>query len=210
MDSGPIPVDSCGFLQEWGGHCKVLYIGFASKQTSSSEEKYKPFLLKFVVLKYSFDKFSDIVYGYPVEVEMDCQVLRDILLRDKLSAMHMQWRDGVLAHNIVDVHHIPGKINIVDSISRQYEGTDKIPGDSSKWTVMPDWEEVTGLVHDLYHIAETPNLTVLRERFKSEPLFLDIVDAIISLSSTNMTIQEKKQAQHHKTQYMLEMGSCVS
>jgi len=22
--TGPIPVDSSGFLQEWGGHCKVL------------------------------------------------------------------------------------------------------------------------------------------------------------------------------------------
>jgi len=22
--TGPILVDSCGFLQEWGGHCKVL------------------------------------------------------------------------------------------------------------------------------------------------------------------------------------------
>jgi len=112
----------------------------------------------------------------------------------------------VLAHNIVDVCHIPGKINIADGISRQYEGTDKIPGDGSKWTVMPDWEEVTGLVHDLYHIAGTPDLTVLRERFKSEPLFLDVVDTIIGLSSTNMTIQEKKQAQHRKTQYMLEDG----
>jgi len=63
-------------------------IGFASKRTSLSEEKYKPFLLEFAVLKYSFDKFSDIVYGYPVEVETNCQALHDILLSDKLSAMH--------------------------------------------------------------------------------------------------------------------------
>ena len=42
-------------------------IAFASKRTSPSEEKYKLFLLKFAALKYSFDKFSDIVYGYPVE-----------------------------------------------------------------------------------------------------------------------------------------------
>ena len=171
-------------------------IGFASKKTSLSEEKYKPFLLKFAALEYSFDKFADIMYGYPLEVETDCQALCDILLSDKLSAMHARWRDGVLAHNFVDIRHIPGKVNITDGISRQHEGTDKTPGDGSKWTVMPDWEEVTGLVHKLYHVAELPDLTVLKEQFKDEPLFLDIIDAILGISSNNATIQEKKRAQH--------------
>ena len=78
-------------------------IAFASKRTLPSEEKYKPFLLEFAALKFAFDKFSDIVYGYTVEVETDCQALRDILMNDKLSATHARWRDGVLAHNIVDV-----------------------------------------------------------------------------------------------------------
>src|SRR6202522_2692977 len=100
-------------------------IAFASKRTSTSEEKYKPFLLEFAALKYSFDKFSDIFYGYPVEVETDCQALRDILMNDKLSATHARWRDGVLAHNIVDVRNIPGVTNIADGLSRQYEGTPK-------------------------------------------------------------------------------------
>jgi len=135
-----------------------------------------------------------------------CQALCDILLSDKLSATHACWRDRVLAHNIVDVCHIPGKINITDGISQQYEGMDKSPGDGSKWTVMPDWEETTGLVHDLYHVAESLDLTVLQERFKGKPLFLNIIDAIIGLSSNNMTVQEKKRAQHQKTQYMLDEG----
>lgn len=94
----------------------------------------------------------------------------------------------MLAHNIVDVRHIPGKVNITDGISRQYKGTDKVPGEGSEWTVTPDWEEVTGLVHDLYHVAETPDLTILKERFKNEPMFLNVVDAILGLSSTNVTI----------------------
>ena len=47
----------------------------APKQTSVSEEKYKPFLLEFAALKFSLDKFSNIIYGYPVIVKMDCQVL---------------------------------------------------------------------------------------------------------------------------------------
>ena len=139
---------------------------------------------------------------------MDCQALRDTLLSVKLSATHAHWRDGVLAHNIVNVCHIPGKINIADGVSRQYKGTDKTPGDGSEWTVTPDWEEITGLVRDLYLVAETPDLTVLKERFKDEPLFLDVVDAIIGLSSGDTTAWEKKRAQHRKPSIFSRMGNC--
>ena len=55
-------------------------IAFASKWTSVMEEKYKPFILEFAALKHSLDKFSDIIWGYPIEIEMDCQALRDHLL----------------------------------------------------------------------------------------------------------------------------------
>lgn len=78
-------------------------IAFALKQTSLAEEKYKPFLLEFVALKFLFDKFSDIIYRYLVEVETDCQTLRDVLINDKLSTTHTKWRNSVLAHNIADV-----------------------------------------------------------------------------------------------------------
>ena len=40
-------------------------IVFASKWTSISEEKYKPFLLEFIALKSALEKFSGIVYEYP-------------------------------------------------------------------------------------------------------------------------------------------------
>ena len=72
--------------------------------------------------------------------------------------------------------------------------------------VTPDWEEITGLVHDLFHMDESIDLTVLKERFKGEPLYLDVIDAIIGLSSCEATVREKKCAQHRKTQYMLEDG----
>jgi len=78
-------------------------LGFASKRTSKSERKYKPFLLEFAALKFGLDKFSDIIWGFPVEVETDCQALRDHLMNDKLSATHARWRDGILAHQITDV-----------------------------------------------------------------------------------------------------------
>lgn len=54
---------------------KLHPIGFASKHTSHSEGKYKPFLLEFAALKFALDRFSDIIWGFPVEIEMDCQAL---------------------------------------------------------------------------------------------------------------------------------------
>ena len=92
-------------------------LGYASKQTSTAEEKYKPYLLEFAALKFSLDKFRDTIWGFPVELETDCQALRDVLLSDTLNATHAQWRDGVLAHHIVDVRHIPGISNIADGVS---------------------------------------------------------------------------------------------
>jgi len=50
-------------------------VAFASKWTSVTEEKYMPFILEFGALKFSLDKFSDIVWGFPVELETDCQAL---------------------------------------------------------------------------------------------------------------------------------------
>ena len=88
-------------------------IAFASKRTSRTEEKYKPFLLEFAALKFGLDKFSDTIWGFPVEVETDCQALRDHLMNDKLSSTHARWRDGILAHQIIDVRHVPGRINVV-------------------------------------------------------------------------------------------------
>ena len=40
---------------------KLHPIAFASKETSCTEEKYKPFLLEFASLKFSLDKFSNII-----------------------------------------------------------------------------------------------------------------------------------------------------
>ena len=72
------------------------------------------------MLKFSLDKFADIIWGFPVKLETDCQVLQDVLLNDTLHATHACWQDGVLAYNIVDVQHVPGTSNIADGISWQY------------------------------------------------------------------------------------------
>jgi len=70
---------------------KILPITFASKRTSASERNYKPFLLEFVALKFGLDQSSDIIWGYPVEIETDCQALKDVLSNTQPSAMHARW-----------------------------------------------------------------------------------------------------------------------
>jgi transposase InsO family protein len=162
-------------------------------------------LLEFAALKYSFDKFSDIVYGYPVEVETDCQALRDILMNDKLSATHARWRDGVLAHNIVDVRHIPGVTNIADGISRQYEDTPKSGGDGSSWNVDADWESRAGLAYGINCVSIPPTTSNLRDRFATTPLFRDVIDALEGIQS-GQGLRERKRARHRSARYMIEEG----
>ena len=180
-------------------------IAFASKRTSAAEEKYKPFLLEFAALKFAFDKFSDIVYGYPVEVETDCQALRDVLMNNKLSATHARWRDGVLAHNIVDVRHIPGVTNIADGLSWQFEGTPKSAGDGSEWDVDSDWESRAGLVFGINYAAISPTTQSLQNRFATTPLFRDVIEALENIQS-GLGLRERKRARHRAARYMIEDG----
>ena len=181
-------------------------IAFASKRTSKTEEKYKPFLLEFAALKFGLDKFSDIVWGFPVEIETDCQALRDHLMNDKLSATHARWREGILAHQIIDVRHVPGRINVVaDGLSRANEGTTHEDNDGSQWTVSEDWEASTGLTHDIFYVTNPadPNVAQIRERFQNEPIFLEVIDAILDLDH-GKSIRLRKRARHRASEYMME------
>ena len=65
-------------------------ITFCSKRTSPSEERNEPFLLEFAALKITLDEFDHLTYGSQIEIEMYCQVLRDILLNKRQSATHAQ------------------------------------------------------------------------------------------------------------------------
>jgi transposase InsO family protein len=183
-------------------------LGFASKRTSKTEEKYKPFLLEFAALKFGLDKFADITWGFPIEVETDCQALRDHLLNDKLSATHARWRDGILAHQITDIRHVPGKLNVVaDGLSRASEGTENEEGDGSGWTVSEDWEANVGLTHDIFYTTEatSPEVAKLRERFKDEPIFAEVIDAMLELDH-DTSLRQKKRARHRASEYMIEDG----
>lgn len=139
---------------------KMHPIAFASKHTSSTEQKYEPFILKFAACKFVFDMFNDVIWGFLVELETDCQALRDVLWSEKLNVAHTRWRDRILAHHIIDIRHIPGKINVVvDGLSRHNKDRERIEGDGSKWTVSEDWEASRGIVNNIWSTEVLANPT---------------------------------------------------
>jgi hypothetical protein len=78
-------------------------ISYCSKRTSASESHYEPFLLEFAALKYCIDEFEPYIFGSPIEIETDCQALRDCLLKDKLNTHHSRWMESILSHKIIDI-----------------------------------------------------------------------------------------------------------
>jgi hypothetical protein len=199
------------FVETWpGGKIveKLHPIAYASKCTSPAEAHYKPFLLEFVALKFALDKFDDIIWGFPIEIETDCQALRDVILSDELNTTHARWRDGVTAHQIIDVCHIPGCINLVgDRISRQDEDQPHVEGDGSSWSIIPDWEDARGLEYDLFSVTDAGSDThhKLRKQFKDELIFIEVVDALLGLNESS-SVNDRKQAAHRAEGYFIEDG----
>ena len=154
------------------------------------------------------DKFDNIIWGFPIEIETDCQALRDVLLSDELNATHARWHDGVVSHHITDVRHIPGQINLVgDGISWKDEEQPHIDGDGSSWSVAPDWEHARGLEYDLFSVTDA-NSNVhrdLRQCFEDEPVFIEVVDAILGINDTTLE-SDRKRAKHRAEGYFIEDG----
>jgi len=148
------------------------------------------------------------IWGYPIEIETDCQALRDVLLSDKLNATHARWHDGVISHQIVDVWHIPGRINLVgDGLSRKDEDQPHIEGDGSSWSVVPDWEDVRHLEYDLFAVTDiTSDMhRELRHRFKDERIFIKVVDALLGVDE-NTSDSDRKRAEHQAEGYFIDEG----
>lgn len=66
-------------------------VGYGSKRTSLTEERYRPYILEFVALKFGFDHFSNIIWGFHMEIETDCIALWDTFCNNKLSTVHTRW-----------------------------------------------------------------------------------------------------------------------
>ena len=141
-----------------------------------------------------------------MEIKTDCQALRDVMLNDKLNTAHARWQDSILAQQIVDIHHVPGKINVVvDGISRKWEGIPRQVGDGSKWTVCKDWEAATGLVNDILHVTAKGDIHALKDQFKDEPVFKEVLDAMLAIDS-KCSVRDCQCAQHWASQYLIKDG----
>ena len=105
------------------------------------------------------------------------------------------------------VRHIPGRLNVVaDGLSCQWDNTERNDEDGSAWSVNPDPEAASGLVNDLFTIEKlTDDDQQLRERFKMEPLFLEVVNAILNMD-TGMPIRDRSRARHRAKQYIIHQG----
>lgn len=126
-----------------------------------------------------------------------------MLISEKMNAAHARWRDGILAHHIVDVRHVPGKLNVVaDGMSRTWEGMPQEPGDGSKWTVSEDWEHSHGLRHDLFAVNHHEPST-LWKRFHNEPVFQQVVEALEDNQVTG-SLRTKQRARHRAVNYAIE------
>ena len=127
------------------------------------------------------------------------------MLSNKLNVTHARWRDGVLAYNIVNVTHVSGTTNIADGLSRQYEGIPESEGDGSEWTVEPGWERATGIPRDTFMVTPTEEASQLLKCFMDEPLYVQVVEALLNLPS-NATVKQCTKAEHRATQYMIDKG----
>jgi hypothetical protein len=202
-------------LTQWFSHTrsdrmviqKLHPIAFTSKCTLAMEAKYKPFLLEFAALKFALDKFLDIIWGFPIEIKTNCQALHDTLLSEKPNTIHMCWRDSILAHQIINVRHVPGKINVIaDSISHQWECQEPSEGDSSEWMVNPDADEILGLQNNIFTTLDAGTqgqIDSLQNRFKKEHLFIEVVDTLVAQDSAKM-VRDQRCARHRASQYILE------
>ena len=181
-------------------------ISFCSKRTSLSESRYEPFLLEFAALKYSIDEFEPFIFGSPIEIETDCQALRDCLLKDKLNTHHSRWMQSILGHNIIDIRHRPGIHNpVADGLSRMWHNRTRSSTDGSHWSVLPDWEASKGIRNDVMSVLDTPATSEhpLETRFKGDVFFAPIVRHLLGKSAGD-SISERRRAMHRAEGFMIE------
>ena len=181
-------------------------ISYCSKRTSASEARYEPFLLEFAALKYSIDEFEPYIFGSPIEIETDCQALRDCLLKDKMNSHHSRWQESILNHNIIDIRHCPGVNNpVADGLSRMWHNRPRTSTDGSSWSVLPDWEALKGIKNDILQVSASPGAPAhpLELRFQGDIFFTPIIRHLLGKSAGD-SIADCRRAMHRSKGFMIE------
>ncbi|SAM84036.1 uncharacterized protein UBRO_20803 [Ustilago bromivora] len=90
-------------------HKKVAFpIAYASRKCLPSESRYSAHLGELAAAKFTLDKFASFTFSQLIILITDCTALRDILRSKKMPAAHAQWREQLLAHNVIEVCHCAG------------------------------------------------------------------------------------------------------
>ncbi|EIW61864.1 uncharacterized protein TRAVEDRAFT_95823, partial [Trametes versicolor FP-101664 SS1] len=98
---------------------------------------------------------------------------------------------------------------VADGLSRVGENAERVDGDGSEWTVSEDWESNTGLVNDIFQVTDSSSVDdivdKLLHRFREEPLFVEVIHAIMNTTATTDE-RKAKRAKHRAEQYSIEEG----
>jgi RNase H-like domain found in reverse transcriptase/Integrase zinc binding domain/Reverse transcriptase (RNA-dependent DNA polymerase) len=189
-------------------------VSYCSKRTSKSEERYEPFLLEFTALKFCLDEFDPYIYSSPIEIETDCQALRDCLLKEKISIHHSRWKESILAHNIIDIRHRLGIENVVaDGLSRMWQNCKQSQGDGSNWSVLVDLESCQAIRNDVLLITmgspppidTSPLPYKLEDHFKGDIFFEPIILHLLGRNAGS-TIPERHKAMHQAQGFEIKNG----
>ena len=71
-----------------------------------------------------------------------------------------------------------------------------VPNGTSEWSVNPESETLSGLVNNMFTIDKlSPDNQDLRNRFQHEPLFLEVIDAILN-TDVNTPVRDRSRARH--------------
>jgi hypothetical protein len=75
-----------------------------------------------------------------------------------------------MGHDIHKIQHLPGAVNFVgDALSRKYTNVPRTDEDGSGWSVECDWFAGSGLVFDLYTVADAGDVNRLKACFAGRP-----------------------------------------
>ena len=90
-------------------------------------------------------------------------------------------------YHIAAICHCSGKTNVAaDALSCMWSGRERTSYNGSAWTVCEDWETSWGIVNDLFGVDLEQVTATLQSCFADEPLFLEVVDAILDLDGSKL------------------------
>ena len=94
-------------------------VAFESRKLAASERHYTPACLELLAVVRAFKELRPWLLDGEFELRTDSAPLAWIHQKKTLLSLHVRWLD-VMAEFKYTVAHIPGKLNVVDPLTRQY------------------------------------------------------------------------------------------